>query len=70
MPNGAKEHTFKFLASYAMAPTAHLIVYYVKDDGELVADSLDIDLNGELRNFVSKYYNLKLIPHHFWSGNT
>ncbi|XP_026469847.1 LOW QUALITY PROTEIN: CD109 antigen-like [Ctenocephalides felis] len=52
VPNGAKEHTFKFLASYAMAPTAHLIVYYVKDDGELVADSLDIDLNGELRNFV------------------
>lgn len=57
MPN-SKEHTFKFLASYAMAPTAHLIVYYVKDDGELVADSLDIDLNGELRNFVSEIKDL------------
>ena len=36
-----------------MAPIAHVLVYYVKDDGEIVADSLDIELEGALQNFVS-----------------
>ncbi|XP_029178171.1 CD109 antigen-like isoform X4 [Nylanderia fulva] len=44
--------TFKFLATYVMAPTAHIIVYYVRTDGEVIADSLDVELTGILQNFV------------------
>lgn len=36
-----------------MAPTAHVIVYYVRTDGEVIADSLDVELAGVLQNFVS-----------------
>lgn len=35
-----------------MAPTAHVLVYYTKEDGEIVADALDVDLQGALQNFV------------------
>lgn len=44
----------RFLATYAMAPVAHVLVYYVRDDGEIIADSLDIELDGTLQNRVSK----------------
>lgn len=45
--------SWRFLATYAMAPTAHVVVQYVRDDGEVVADALDIELSGVLQNFVS-----------------
>lgn len=48
-----KTHKFRFLATYVMAPTAHVVVFYVKEDGEIVADALDIELEGSLQNFVS-----------------
>lgn len=44
--------SFRFLATYVMAPTAHVLVYYIRDDGEIVADALDVDLQGTLQNFV------------------
>ncbi|XP_011502894.1 PREDICTED: CD109 antigen-like [Ceratosolen solmsi marchali] len=50
--------TFQFLTTYVMAPVAHLLVYYVSDDGEIIADSLDIELDGALQNFV----DIKMIP--------
>ncbi|XP_067205128.1 thioester-containing protein 1 allele R1-like isoform X2 [Linepithema humile] len=64
--NVQDKHTtsFKFLASYVMAPTAHVIVYYVGNGngdikwGEVIADSLDVELTGVLQNFV----DLKLTP--------
>lgn len=37
-----------------MAPTAHVIVYYVGNDGEIIADALDVELEGVLQNFVSE----------------
>lgn len=46
-------HLFHFTATHAMVPTAHLIVNYVRSDGEIVADSLDIEIDGLLQNFVS-----------------
>ncbi|XP_017758263.1 PREDICTED: CD109 antigen-like isoform X2 [Eufriesea mexicana] len=54
------KHTtsFKFLATYVMAPTAHVIVYYVGNDGEIIADALDIELEGVLQNFV----DIKMAP--------
>lgn len=45
-------HKFRFVATYVMAPTAHVVVFYVKDDGEVVADAIDIELQGSLQNFV------------------
>ncbi|KYN22068.1 hypothetical protein ALC57_05544 [Trachymyrmex cornetzi] len=47
--------SFKFLATYVMAPIAHVIVYYVRTDGEVLADSLDVELTGVLQNHVSYY---------------
>jgi CD109 antigen len=44
--------SFKFLATYVMAPTAHVIVYYVRTDGEVIADSLDVELTGMLQNHI------------------
>ena len=38
-----------------MAPIAHVIVYYVRTDGEVLADSLDVELTGVLQNHVSYY---------------
>lgn len=54
IPN-AGQHTaiIRFLATYAMAPTAHVIVQFVKDGGEVVADAIDIELDGVLQNYVS-----------------
>lgn len=36
-----------------MAPVAHVLVYYVREDGEIIADSLDVELDGTLQNHVS-----------------
>jgi len=53
IPN-AGQHTaiIRFLATYAMAPTAHVIVQFVKDGGEVVADAIDVELDGVLQNYV------------------
>lgn len=48
-----REIYFRFLATYVMAPTAHVIVYYIGNDGEIIADALDVELEGLLQNFVS-----------------
>ncbi|KAJ9579454.1 hypothetical protein L9F63_024436, partial [Diploptera punctata] len=48
-----KTHRLRFLATYAMAPTAHVVVYYMREDGEVVADAIDIELDGTLQNFVN-----------------
>lgn len=48
-----KEFKFRFTATHAMVPVCHLFVYYVKADGELVGDALDIEIDGILQNFVS-----------------
>lgn len=53
IPN-AGQHTaiIRFLATYAMAPTAHVIVQFVKEGGEMIADAVDIELDGVLQNYV------------------
>lgn len=50
-----QEHRFQFTAIHAMVPTAHLLVSYIRDDGELVADSLDFEVGSLLQNFVSPF---------------
>lgn len=57
--NGMKTAKWRFQATYAMAPTAHVIVQYVREeDGEVIADALDIQLDGAMQNFVSILLNI------------
>lgn len=36
-----------------MVPKANLIVYYIREDGEIVSDQITIEFGDELQNFVS-----------------
>ena len=47
-----RSHTFRFQATPAMAPVARVVVYYVRADGEVVADALNFDVEGTFQNFV------------------
>ncbi|XP_050711942.1 thioester-containing protein 1 allele S3-like isoform X2 [Eriocheir sinensis] len=46
-------HTFRFLATRDMAPRARLLVYYMRADGEVVADSLHFAVGGAIQNEVT-----------------
>lgn len=50
---GLRSARFRFLATHAMAPTARVLIHTVLESGEVVADVLDVDLDGLLQNFVS-----------------
>ncbi|XP_074100031.1 CD109 antigen isoform X1 [Cotesia typhae] len=58
--------SFRFLATYIMAPTAHVLVYYTREDGEIVADALDVELDNTLENFV----NIKMSAEETQPGET
>lgn len=49
-----------------MAPTAHVLVYYTREDGEIVADALDVELDNTLENFV----NIKMSAEETQPGET
>lgn len=53
-----RSHTFRFQATAAMAPVARVVVYYVRADGEVVADALNFDVDGTFQNFVRITSNL------------
>lgn len=53
VPGTATQHKFLFVATPAMAPTAHVLVYYVTEKGEVVADALNVDFDTILQNYVS-----------------
>lgn len=44
-------HVFHFLATFDLAPVAHLIVYYFKND-DIISAKVDIDIRENLNNFV------------------
>lgn len=44
-------HVFHFLATFDLLPTAHLIVYYFKND-DIISTKIDIDVRENLNNFV------------------
>ena len=48
-----KTTTLKFTATSIMSPSAKIVVYFVRDDGELIADSVTIKVNGAFENDVS-----------------
>lgn len=53
VPN-SRTFNFRFLASFAMVPKANLIVYYIREDGEIISDRITIEFGDELQNFVSQ----------------
>lgn len=50
---GRKNFNFHFLASFAMVPKASIVVYYIRADGEIIADNIKMELSEELQNYVS-----------------
>lgn len=44
-------HVFQFLATFDLVPTAHLIVYYFKND-DIISTKIDIDIRENLNNFI------------------
>ncbi|XP_064467079.1 CD109 antigen-like isoform X2 [Ornithodoros turicata] len=49
---GLKSYRFSFSATFRMAPKARVLVYYVRKDGEVVADAVNFDVGGILRTPV------------------
>lgn len=44
-------HVFHFLATFDLLPTAHLIVFYFKND-DIISAKIDIDIRENLNNFI------------------
>ena len=51
----SRNHSFGFQVTAAMAPSARVVVYYVRKDGEVVADALNFDVEGIFQNFVGPF---------------
>lgn len=45
-------NTFSVVTTPEMAPTARIIAYYVRTDGEIVTDSIGFDVDGVFLNKV------------------
>jgi len=45
-----KKTEFSFTATDEMAPSSHVIVYYITSDGEIISDKLKIELESDLKN--------------------
>ncbi|VEN35278.1 unnamed protein product, partial [Callosobruchus maculatus] len=55
--NNKMEYKIRFTTTQAMTPVCHLIVYYVREDGEFVGDAMDIQVEGILQNFIDLQVN-------------
>jgi len=51
--NPSKEYTLKIHSTSSMGSSFDVLVYYITEDGELVSDKVDVDVNN-LPNYVSK----------------
>jgi len=45
-----KKTDFSFTATDEMAPSSHVIVYYITSDGEIISDKLKFELESDLKN--------------------
>lgn len=48
-----QQFSFEFNPTFAMVPTANIVVFYIRKDGEIISDSTKIEMKHELRNHVS-----------------
>lgn len=62
---GLKNFNFRFLASFAMVPKANIVIFYIRSDGEIISDSIKLELGNDLQNYVRiKVFKL-FITHSF-----
>ncbi len=52
--------TVKILSTRDMSPSANIVVYFVREDGEIIADSLKVTVNGPFENMVGMYLEVFL----------
>ena len=65
--DGAKQKTFDVGVSREMAPSAHILVYYVRPDGEIVADSMNFHVN---TSSVTNHVNITINRRKDFTGTT
>jgi hypothetical protein len=65
--DGSKQKTFDVGVSREMAPSAHILVYYVRYDGEIVADSMNFHVN---TSSVANRVNITINRRKDFTGNT
>ncbi|XP_059143998.1 CD109 antigen-like [Physella acuta] len=51
--NNQKSIPFSIVSEPSMAPSARIVVYYVRPDGEVVPDSISFDISGAFKNKVT-----------------
>lgn len=49
----SKSFNFSFKATKSMMPKSKLLVYYIRDDGEIISDHVEINFGFVLQNTVS-----------------
>lgn len=50
----AKSSVFEITPTIDMVPKAEIVVYYITSDGEIISDSMEIEVDDEIKKFVSK----------------
>jgi hypothetical protein len=65
--DNARQKTFEVGISREMAPSAHILVYYVRYDGEIVADSMNFHVN---TSSVTNQVNITINRRKDFTGNT
>jgi CD109 antigen len=65
--DGARQKTFDVGVSREMAPSAHILVYYIRYDGEIVADSMNFHVN---TSSVTNQVNITINRRKDFTGNT
>jgi len=65
--DGAKQKTFDVGVSREMAPSAHILVYYIRYDGEIVADSMNFHIN---TSSFANHVNITINRRKDFTGNT
>ena len=53
----SKETSLIIKSTESMAPAARLVVYCMKQDGEIVVDALNVNIDNAFQNNVSFYFN-------------
>lgn len=51
--DSTKNALISFIPKVTMIPKAHVIIFYLTSDGEMVSDKVDVEFGNELINFVS-----------------
>ena len=65
--DGARQKTFDVGISREMAPSAHILVYYVRYDGEIVADSVNFHVD---TSSINNHVNITMNRRKDFTGNT